>query len=178
MSDVHTSREPTIEVRSPQPHAVLVVLGGEHDLSSAEELRQTFDQSLGRCDHLIVDLSAAEFIDSTTIRVLMETRKHALERDRKLSVVLGTAAIVERVLEVSGILTARRRRPHRRTGTRRVVRDATCHVRGRACRGAHGCTGTAPGQHRFANPALFARTAWLNHAGSARLSPSENRRSF
>jgi anti-anti-sigma factor len=105
MSDGHASREPTIEVRSPQPRTVLVVLGGEHDLCSAEELRQTFDQSLDRCDHLIVDLSAAEFIDSTTIRVLMDTRKHALERDRKLSVVLGTAAIVERVLEVSGILT-------------------------------------------------------------------------
>ena len=144
MSDGRSSREPTIEVRSPQPHAVLVVLGGEHDLTSAEELRQTLDQSLGRCDHLIVDLSAAEFIDSTTIRVLMETRKHAIERDRKFSVVLGTAAIVERVLEISGILTARGRRPDSRTGTRRVARDATCHAGGRACRGTHGCTG----QHR------------------------------
>ena len=84
---------------------MLVVLSGEHDLTSAEELRQTFDQSLGRCDHLIVDLSAAEFIDSTTIRVLMGTRQHAIERDRKFSVVLGTAPIVERVLEISGLLT-------------------------------------------------------------------------
>ena len=56
------------------------------------------------CDHLIVDISAAEFIDSSTIRVLMETREHAAELDRKFSVVLGTAAIVERVLELSGIL--------------------------------------------------------------------------
>ena len=104
MSDGCSSRKPTIEVRSPQPHAVLVVLGGEHDISSAEELRQTFDQSLGRCDHLIVDLSAVEFIDSSTIRVLMETRAHAIERDRKFSVVLGTAAIVERALEISGLL--------------------------------------------------------------------------
>ena len=31
MSDAHASQEPTIEVRSPQPHAVLVVLSGEHD---------------------------------------------------------------------------------------------------------------------------------------------------
>ena len=69
-----------------------------------DELRRTFDQSLGRCDHLIVDLSAAEFIDSTTIRVLMEAREHAAELDRKFNVVLGTAPIVERVLEISGIL--------------------------------------------------------------------------
>ena len=84
---------------------MLVVLSGEHDITSAEELRQAFDQSLGRCDHLIVDLSAVEFIDSTTIRVLMETRRHALERDRKFTLVLGTAPIVERVLEISGLLT-------------------------------------------------------------------------
>ena len=57
MSDDRPSLEPTIEVRSPQPGVVLVVLSGEHDLTSADELRQTFDQSLSRCDHLIVDLS-------------------------------------------------------------------------------------------------------------------------
>jgi len=104
MSDGRSSREPAIDVRSPHPHAVLVVLRGEHDLSSAEALRQTLEQSLGSCDHLIVDLSAVEYIDSTTIRVLMETRGHAIERDRELSLVLGTAAIVERVLDISGIL--------------------------------------------------------------------------
>lgn len=105
MSDDRPSLEPTIEVRSPQPGVVLVVLSGEHDLTSADELRQTFDQSLSRCDHLIVDLSPAEFIDSTTIRVLMGTRKHAIERDREFTVVLGTATIVERALEISGMLT-------------------------------------------------------------------------
>ena len=104
MSDAPASHEPTIEVRSPQPHAALVVLGGEHDLSSADELRQTFDQSLAVCDHLIVDLSAAEFIDSSIIGVLMEARKHAPELDRKFNVVLGTAPIVERILEISGVL--------------------------------------------------------------------------
>jgi anti-anti-sigma factor len=95
---------PTIEVRSPQPHAALVVLGGEHDLYSANELQQTFDQSLAVCDHLIVDLSTAEFIDSTIIGVLTQTMKNASEMDRKFSVVLGTAPAVERILEVTGVL--------------------------------------------------------------------------
>jgi hypothetical protein len=31
--------------------------------------------------------------------------RHALERDRKFTLVLGTAPIVERVLEISGLLT-------------------------------------------------------------------------
>ena len=104
MSEARLSPEPTIEVRSPQPHATLVVLGGEHDLASADELRRTFGRSLAVCDHLIVDLSAAEFIDSTTILVLKETIEHAAALDRKFTVVLGTAPIVERVLEISGIL--------------------------------------------------------------------------
>ena len=105
MSDGRSSREPAIEVLLPQPNALVIVLSGEHDLTSAEELRQTLDQSLGSCDHLIVDISAVEFIDSTTIRVLMETRGHAVEGDRKFTLVLGTAPIVERVLEISGLLT-------------------------------------------------------------------------
>ena len=104
MSDAPAFQVPTIEVRSPQPHAALVVLGGEHDLNSADELQKTFDQSLAVCDHLIVDLSTADFIDSTIIGVLLETKKHAIERDRKFNVVLGTAPIVERILEVTGVV--------------------------------------------------------------------------
>ena len=104
MSNAPASQVPTIEVRSPQPHAALVVLAGEHDLHSADEVRRTFDQSLAVCDHLIVDLSAAEFIDSTIVRVLMEAKKNAAELDRKFNVVLGTAAVVERILEITGVV--------------------------------------------------------------------------
>ena len=96
--------DPTIEVRSPRPHAALVVLGGEHDLSSADRLRETFDQCLADCDHLVVDLSATEFIDASTIGALMEARQHAIELDRTFSVVQGTKPAVERLLEVSGVL--------------------------------------------------------------------------
>jgi len=104
MSDAPAFTVPTIQVRSPRPHAALVVLAGEHDLYSADEVQQTFDQSLAVCDHLIVDLSSADFIDSTIIGVLLQTKKDALERDRKFNVVLGTAPIVERILEVTGVV--------------------------------------------------------------------------
>jgi anti-anti-sigma factor len=96
--------KPTIEVRSPQPHAALVELGGEHDLYSADELQQTLDQSLYVSDHLIVDLSAADFIDSTIIGVLMRTMAKATELDRRFTVVLGAAPAVKRILEVTGVL--------------------------------------------------------------------------
>jgi len=104
MSDAPAFQLPTIEVRSPQPHVALVVLAGEHDLHSADEVRQTFDESLAVCDHLIVDLSAAEFIDSTIVGVLLQTKKNAVELDRKFNVVLGTAPVVERILEVTEVV--------------------------------------------------------------------------
>jgi len=96
--------EPTIEVRSPQPNTALVELGGEHDLYSADSLRETLDMSLYVSDHLIVDLSGAEFIDSTIIGVLMKTLAKAAELDRRFSVVIGTAPAVKRILEVTGVL--------------------------------------------------------------------------
>jgi anti-sigma B factor antagonist len=101
---VSPSFQPTIEVRSPRPDAALVVLGGEHDLFSADRLQQTFDDALAGSDHLIVDLSGAEFIDSTIVGVLVLTKKKADERDRKFTVVLGTAPVVERILDVTGVL--------------------------------------------------------------------------
>jgi anti-sigma B factor antagonist len=98
------SSQPTIEVRSPRQGAALVVLGGEHDLHSADRLRQTTDDMLLGNEHLIVDLSRAEFIDSTIIGVLVHAMKKAEGCDRKFTVVLGTAPVVERVLEVTGVL--------------------------------------------------------------------------
>jgi anti-anti-sigma factor len=94
----------TIEVRSPQAGVALVQLAGEHDLYSGEELRQSLEQSLAHCDHLIVDLSTAEFIDSTIVAVLIESKKGATELDRKFNVVLGTAPAVERILEVTAVI--------------------------------------------------------------------------
>ena len=94
----------TIEVRSPQPGVALVVLAGEHDLYSGDELQQSFEQALAGCDHLIVDLSAPEFVDSTIVAALVQTARSATELDRKFNVVLGTAPAVERILEVTGVL--------------------------------------------------------------------------
>lgn len=98
------SFEPTIEVRSPQSNASLVVLGGEHDLASADGLRLTLEDSLASSDHLIVDLSGAAFIDSTVVGVLLQTMRRAEALDRKFTVVLGTAPAVERILDVTGLL--------------------------------------------------------------------------
>ena len=106
MSDSLSSQDPTIDVRWVQPGTALIVIGGEHDLQSAPELAQVMDESLDRCSHLIVDLSTAEFIDSSTINVLVKAKKGADDRGCKFNLVMGTAHIVERALVVAQILPA------------------------------------------------------------------------
>jgi anti-anti-sigma factor len=101
-----TDNGPTIDVRSPEPGIAQVVLGGEHDLSNAEQLRETLDQALANCSHLIVDLSSTEFIDSTVIKALLNTKKAADESGHSFNLVLGTSPLVERVLEITSVLPA------------------------------------------------------------------------
>lgn len=96
--------EATTEVRTPRPTVAQIVLGGEHDLSTAGQLEETLDQSLSSCSHLIVDLSSVEFIDSSTIKVLVHAKKAASERDCPFNLLLGTTPAVERVLEITGVL--------------------------------------------------------------------------
>ncbi len=98
------SNPPTIEIRAPAPDVAQVVLGGEHDLGSADRLSAVLTDTLGGCSHLVVDISTAEFIDSSTIRVLIATKERADGGGREFSLLLGTAPIVERILEITGVL--------------------------------------------------------------------------
>jgi anti-sigma B factor antagonist len=103
MRDSHQPHVPTVELQWPRPRTAVVVLGGEHDLYSAPALEQLLDESLNTCNHLVVELSDAEFIDSTIVGVLLRARRNALERGDGFNVVLGTAPEVGRVLDVSGV---------------------------------------------------------------------------
>jgi len=51
-----------------------------------------------------VNISTAEFIDSSTISAFVGAKRSADAAEKKFTLVLGTAAIVERALEVSGVL--------------------------------------------------------------------------
>jgi anti-sigma B factor antagonist len=93
-----------VEVLRPEPEVALIVLEGEHDLASAPDLAQTLRDALGNCSHLIVDLSTCEFIDSSTILALVKAKKHADSVNCDFNLVLGTAPIVERALQISKVL--------------------------------------------------------------------------
>ena len=71
------SNPPTIDVRWPRAGVAHVILGGEHDLDSADRLSAVLTQMLEGGSHLIVDLGATRFIDSSTIQVLLATKGRA-----------------------------------------------------------------------------------------------------
>jgi anti-anti-sigma factor len=95
---------PSVDVRWPRPGVAQVILCGEHDLSSVDRLSETLAATLGGCSKLVVDLRETQYIDSSTIRVLVSTRKQTEAEGRHFALVLATTPIVEKTLEITGVL--------------------------------------------------------------------------
>ena len=82
---------------------VAICLEGEFDLTNARRLDDKVDRALDSGRDLILDLSEATFIDSSVIHVLVRAGKAGDLRKQAVVLQLGTAAIVERVLEIAAI---------------------------------------------------------------------------
>ena len=82
---------------------VAVSLEGEFDISTASVLDDEIGQALQSGKDLIFDLSEATFIDSTVIDALFRAAKAADEGRRTAVLQIGTAQIVERVLQLVDI---------------------------------------------------------------------------
>jgi anti-anti-sigma factor len=110
MAVANAEHEATIDIRAPRPGVAHVVLGGEHDFGSAKRLHNILNDVRATCSHLVVDLSSVEFIDSSTIHVLLRTKKAATEEDSRFNIMLstnpllGTNPLLESVLQITGLL--------------------------------------------------------------------------
>jgi anti-sigma B factor antagonist len=88
------------------PEGVSVVfLVGEHDLATRSEIETALDSALESGDAVAVDLSAADFIDSSTLHVLLAAARRATESGRGFALVLGQEDSVRQVFELTGLLT-------------------------------------------------------------------------
>jgi anti-anti-sigma factor len=109
----------------PETDAIVTLcLEGDFDLANASTLGDQIDRALVSGNDLILDLSDATFIDSSVINVLVRASKAAVDRKRTMVLQLGTAAIVERVLEVSRIEQVLPRAYDRRAALR-IIRKQT-----------------------------------------------------
>ena len=96
--------EPRVEITWPRPDVALFVLEGEHDLDSAPRLEHALGDALLSCSGLLVDLSSVEFIDSSTINVLVKMKRDADTRGCSFKLVLDDSPNIERTLEICGVL--------------------------------------------------------------------------
>lgn len=86
-----------------QDVAVLSIRG-EHDLNTATELRSKLDRLIGDGRAILLDLSAATFIDSSTLGTILGSRRQAGEAGVGFEVVQeGGSEGVSRVLQITGV---------------------------------------------------------------------------
>jgi anti-anti-sigma factor len=94
-----------IAVERAEPGVEVVVITGEHDLSTAPELERRLEAALESGHAVVVDLLGTTFIDSTVLRVLICARERASERSVGFRCALGetTGHGVRRLLELTGM---------------------------------------------------------------------------
>jgi anti-sigma B factor antagonist len=82
----------------------MLVMSGEHDLSTAPELRARLHE-LGESDVVIVDMDQTTFVDSSILGVLVGGLRRARERNAAFGLVLGEHAhpAIRRIFELTGL---------------------------------------------------------------------------
>ena len=84
--------------------AAVVTLAGDHDVASRNAIADAFGVAATGRD-LLVDLSECTFIDSTIIKLLLQTNRQLEEQDARFELVIDTdpRGHVARVAELMGI---------------------------------------------------------------------------
>jgi anti-anti-sigma factor len=83
--------------------AVVIVVSGELDLGSAEQLRALLNAPDAQAQTVILDLRAVTFIDSSGLGVIVGHNRRAAEKQFRFAVAVGGARTVGRVLDLSGL---------------------------------------------------------------------------
>lgn len=81
-------------------HVVAVCLEGDLDRTNVAALDAAIERALQPGNDLIVDMSEATFIDSSVLQSVVRAAQSAGRRQQAIVLQLGTAALVERILEI------------------------------------------------------------------------------
>jgi anti-sigma B factor antagonist len=102
LADVARAGELEVTVES-LPQAAVVRVDGELDMATTPELEEVIaDADLS--ERLVVDLSRCAFLDSSAVRLLVETARAAEEAGGTVAIVAGDPGIL-RVLEIAAVDT-------------------------------------------------------------------------
>lgn len=81
-------------------HVVAVCLEGDLDRTNVAALDAAIERALQPGNDLIVDMSEATFIDSSVLQSVVRAAQSAGRTQQAIVLQLGTAALVERILEI------------------------------------------------------------------------------
>src|SRR4051794_27823280 len=95
---------PTIQVRRPRAGEGHVILTGEHDLTTRGQLETAVESVIATSSVLVVDVTDVDFLDSTLINALCQSRRRADDAGAEFSLVTGQNVLVRRVLEMASVL--------------------------------------------------------------------------
>lgn len=94
-----------IDVDRRVPGVAIVALTGEHEAYSAPGVEQELQAALDDGRAVIVDLTRAEFLDSSVVSALLRAREDAQGLSRRFALVVDdtTGWAVRQLLEVTGL---------------------------------------------------------------------------
>ncbi|GIF01141.1 STAS domain-containing protein [Paractinoplanes rishiriensis] len=109
----------SITSMNPARSRLLMRLTGDIDLAVADRLRLALTTTLAAktVNELLVDLSAATFLDCTGVTALLDGRRAALGLSKRYDIT-GASGTVLRVLQLTGVLPGLAYTPPRARGSR------------------------------------------------------------
>ena len=96
------SIEGSIDIET-RDDVVVVRLVGEHDILTADDVRDALEVPARVGNGVVVSLMHTEFLDSGIVNTLFRADRKLGEHDRGIILHVATASIVARVLTISGL---------------------------------------------------------------------------
>jgi anti-anti-sigma factor len=93
----------SISVERPFAGVVAVNVSGELDMSNRDDLRDALESARADAsEKLVIDLRGLSFMDSSGLRLLLDTWNESTVSDRAMQIIVPKEGLVRRVLEISG----------------------------------------------------------------------------
>lgn len=93
-----------VEVIRPGKNIAVIALHGEHDAMTGLQLGRLLSEEIAANDLVVVDVADADFVDSSFLHNLIQADRLASASGSRFVLQMGTARIVRRAIEISGIL--------------------------------------------------------------------------
>lgn len=90
----------------PGPGTAIVECRGEHDVATRQEVADLLAELVAENELIVVDLTEAQFIDSSFLHNLVTADHLARGRGVRLRIQTGPSPLVRRALETSNILSS------------------------------------------------------------------------